>query len=161
MGGFGSGRQGGGRCTDDMHALDVRKIQRRGLLRPGLSLTWQWTCNEKTIATIRLQVEADRVVLDYRNQSVHTNGGAWEPMNYAVWLDWTPCALGGKRVWWRRPAAAGALRCCMAGVSSPVASASAWPTEVSVKRPTTEPLDGLTRSGGGWAGTPASSTATA
>ena len=104
MGGFGSGRQGGGRCTDDMHALDVRKIQRRGLLRPGLSLTWQWTCNEKTIATIRLQVEADRVVLDYRNQSVHTNGGAWEPMNYAVGLDWTPCALGGQRVWWRCPA---------------------------------------------------------
>ena len=104
MGGFGSGRQGGGRCTDDMHALDVRKFQRRGLLRPGNSLTWEWTCNDKTIAAIRLKVEADRVVLDYRNQSAHTNGGAWEAMNYAVRLEWTPCTLGGQRVWWRCPA---------------------------------------------------------
>lgn len=104
MGGFGSGRHGGKRCTDDMHALDVRKIQRRGLLRPGNDLTWQWTCNDKTIAAIRLKVEADRVVLDYRNQSAHCNGGAWETMNYAVRLDWTPCTLGGQRVWWRCPA---------------------------------------------------------
>lgn len=104
MGGFGSGRQGGGRCTDDMHALDVRKIQRRGLLWPGNSLTWQWTCNDETIAAIRMRVEADRVVLDYRNQSVHSNGGEWETMNYAVRLDWTACGFGGRRVWWRCPA---------------------------------------------------------
>ena len=32
MGGFGSGRRGGGRCTDDMRPLDVRKINRGGLL---------------------------------------------------------------------------------------------------------------------------------
>jgi hypothetical protein len=41
---------------------------------------------------------------DYRNQSRHHNGGEWEPMNYAVRLDWTACGFGGRRVWWRCPA---------------------------------------------------------
>ena len=35
MGGFNSGRHGGKRTTADMRALDVRKIQRDGLLTPG------------------------------------------------------------------------------------------------------------------------------
>ncbi len=104
MGGFGSGRQGSGRCTDDMRPLDVRKINRGGLLTPGRWFNWQWTCNDEVTATIGLRVETDRVVLDYRNRSNHHNGGEWEPMNYAVPLDWTPCTLGGQRVWWRCPA---------------------------------------------------------
>ena len=102
MGGFGSGRQGGGRCTDDMRPLDGRKINRAGLLTPGRWFSWQWTCNDEVTATISLRVEADRVVLDYRNRSGHD--GEWEPMNYAVLLDWTDCGFGGRRVWWRCPA---------------------------------------------------------
>ena len=44
MGGFGSGRQSGGRCTDDMRPLDVRKINRAGLLVPysALSVPHHW-----------------------------------------------------------------------------------------------------------------------
>lgn len=104
MGGFGSGRQGGGRCTDDMRPLDVRKINRAGLLTPGRWFNWQWTCNGEVTGTIGLRVEADRVVLDYRNQNRHHNGGEWEPMNYAVGLEWTACGFGGRRVWWQCPA---------------------------------------------------------
>lgn len=104
MGGFGSGRQGGGRCTDDLRPLDVRKINRAGLLTPGRWFNWQWTCNGEVTGTIGLRVEADRVVLDYRNQNRHHNGGEWESMNYAVRLDWTACGFGGRRVWWRCPA---------------------------------------------------------
>lgn len=104
MGGFNSGRHGGGRCTDDMRPLDVRKIHRAGMLMPGCSFTWQWTRNGETTASIRLRVEVDRVFLDYRNQSAQRNGGEWESMNYAVLLDWTPCTYGGRRAWWRCPA---------------------------------------------------------
>lgn len=105
MGGFNSGRRGGGRCTDDMRPLDVRKINRAGLLKAGRSFSWQWTCNGEVRATINLWVtDPDRVRLDYRNRSDHHNGGEWEPMQYTVLLDWTPCALGGQRVWWRCPA---------------------------------------------------------
>lgn len=108
MGGFGSGRQGGGRCTDDMRPLDVRKINRAGLLTAGRWFSWQWTCNDDVVATISLRVEFDTVVLDYRNRSPHHNGGEWEPMKYPVLLDWTPCTLGGQRVWWQCPA----VDCC-------------------------------------------------
>lgn len=104
MGGFGSGRQGGKRCTNDMLALDVRSINRAGRLTPGSWFTWQWTCNGEKTASIQLRVEADSVVLDYRNRSNHHKGGEWESMRYAVALDWTPCGFGGKRVWWRCPA---------------------------------------------------------
>ena len=105
MGGFNSGRHGGGRCTDDMRPLDVRKINRAGLLTVGRSFSWQWTCNDEVTASISLWVtDTDRVRLDYRNRSADHSGGEWESMQYTVQLDWTPCALGGRRVWWRCPA---------------------------------------------------------
>ena len=104
MGGFGSGKQDGKRCTNDMLALDVRSINRAGRLTPGNWFTWQWSCNGEVTAAIGLRVESDRVVLDYRNKNRHHNGGEWEAMNYAVRLDWTRCGFGGRRVWWRCPA---------------------------------------------------------
>lgn len=104
MGGFGSGRQSDRRCTDDLRPLDVRKINRAGLLTPGQWFNWQWTCHGEATATIGLHVESDRVVLSYRNQNRHHYGGEWEPMTYAVRLDWTACGFGGRRVWWRCPA---------------------------------------------------------
>lgn len=97
-----SGR-GDGYCTDDMRPLDVRQLHRDGLLTPGNSLSWQWSRNGETTATINLRVESDRVFLIYSNRNRHHNSGDWEPMNYAVGLDWTPCPLGGRRVWWLCP----------------------------------------------------------
>ena len=102
MGGFGSGRRGGRDCTDDMRALDVRKLQRQRLLTAGNSLTWSWSCNGETTATINLMVGADRVTLDYRQREY---GGDWRPMNYPVRLAWTECNFGGRRAWWLCPAA--------------------------------------------------------
>lgn len=105
MGGLGSGRHGGERCTDELRPLDVRKINRARLLTPGRRFTWQWTRNGEVSATVGLRVEADRVVLEYRNQNHHhNNGGECEPMKYAVNLEWTTCGFGGRRVWWRCPA---------------------------------------------------------
>jgi len=46
--------------------------------------------------------EPEQVFLDY-NSRQH-NSGEWEAMKYAVKLAWTPCALGGQRVWWLCPA---------------------------------------------------------
>ena len=101
MGGFGSGRQGGKRCTSDMLALDVRSINRAGLLTPGRWFNWQWTRNGEVTSTINVRVEGDKVLLYYRNRSGH--GEERESMNYPVRLNWTPCTLGGQRVWWRCP----------------------------------------------------------
>jgi hypothetical protein len=102
MGGFGSGRKWGKGCTDDVRALDVRKLQRQRLLMPGNSLTWTWTCNGAATGTIRLVVASDRVTLDYRRSE---HGGEWQVMNYPVRLAWTGCNFGGRRAWWLCPAA--------------------------------------------------------
>ena len=73
MGGFGSGRgQGGKDTTNDMRALDVRRLQRDDLLTLGRSFNWQWSINGEKVADINIRVETDRVILNYRSRS---NGG--------------------------------------------------------------------------------------
>lgn len=89
-------------CTDDYRALDVRSIKRAGRLTPGQSFSWIWTRSGKTIATINMQTDADSVRLNYRKRA---HGGEWRDMDYAVRLAYTPCNLGGQRVWWQCPAA--------------------------------------------------------
>ena len=103
MGGMGSGRryQGGKSTTSDMRALDIRKLQRDGLLTPGRAFGWQWSVNGEKVADIHIRTEPDRVILNYRSRS---NGGEWQPMEYPVTLEWTPCHLGGRRAWFRCPA---------------------------------------------------------
>ena len=93
MGGFGSGRgQGGKDTTSDMRALDIRRLQRDGLLTPGRAFDWNWLRNGETVASIQMRTEADQVILNYRSRS---NGGEWQPMEYPIYLEWTPCNLGG------------------------------------------------------------------
>lgn len=103
MGGFGSGRRGsrGKDCTDDVRALDVRRLQRDGLLKPGSAFRWRWSRGGETTASIDICAQADAVRLDYRQRS---RGGEWQDMAYPVRLDWTPCHFGGDRAWWRCPA---------------------------------------------------------
>lgn len=102
MGGSGSGRryQGGKNTTSDMRALDIRRLQRDGLLTPGRAFGWNWLRNGETVASINIRTEADRVILNYRNRS---NGGEWQAMEYQVRLEWTPCNLGGRRAWFLCP----------------------------------------------------------
>lgn len=102
MGGFGSGRgQRGKSTTSDMHPLDIRRLHRAGLLTPGRVFSWQWTVCGREVSSIQMRSEADRLVLIYRNRS---HGGEWQPMEYPVYLEWTGCNLGGRRVWFRCPA---------------------------------------------------------
>lgn len=104
MGGMGSGRYwhyGANDATTDYRALDVRRWQRDGLLTPGRAFGWQWNCDGEVFASIQVRVETGRVNLIYRHRS---GGGEWKHENYPVWLDWTPCNLGGQRPWFRCPA---------------------------------------------------------
>ncbi len=103
MGGMGSGRryQGGKSTTSDMRALDVRRLQRDGLLTPGRAFGWNWSRNGETIASIQMRTETERVILNYRSRS---NGDEWKAMEYPVHLEWTGCNLGGQRAWFLCPA---------------------------------------------------------
>jgi hypothetical protein len=102
MGGFGSGRQGGKDTTGGYRTLDVRWLQRKGMLKPGLSYDLSWSRRGEPWGKIQARTGADRVTLIYRHQK---HGGEWQDREYPVSLDWTPCNYGGRRAWFRCPAA--------------------------------------------------------
>jgi hypothetical protein len=102
MGGWGSGRHWSSKdTTDDYRQLDVRHLQRRGLLEWRSSFSWQWSRRGEVIANIYIRPEDDRVILNYRTRP---RGGEWVQHDYPVLLDRTPCHYGGERVWFRCPA---------------------------------------------------------
>jgi hypothetical protein len=63
MGGLGSGRPPGKESINDYAYLDVRYLQRRGLLVPGLSSSWQWKEDDGEGASIDFRVEVGRLIL--------------------------------------------------------------------------------------------------
>ncbi len=102
MGGWGSGRSYSEKSTtSDMCALDIRRLNRDGMLEQGRLFKWQWLIDGEKVSDISIRVEIDRVILSYRTRS---NGGEWQEMKYPVYLEWTPCSLGGRRAWFLCPA---------------------------------------------------------
>jgi len=77
MGGRGSGRQyyfGAKDTTDGYRYLDIRRLQREGLLTQGQTYVWHWSRHGEKIAAIRVRVESDRIILAYRQRS---GDGEW------------------------------------------------------------------------------------
>jgi len=103
MGGIGSGRryQGGKDTTSDYRSLDVRRLQRDGLLAPGRSFGRNWYRNDEKVASIQIHTQVDRVILDYRHRKGEEE---WRALNYPVKLNWTVCRYGGRRAWFLCPA---------------------------------------------------------
>ncbi len=102
MGGWGSGRGQSGRdTTSDYRALDVRRLQRDGLLKPGKSFGWNWMRRGETVTSIQIRSETERIILNYQHKS---GGSDWQPMDYPVRVAWTDCTLGGRRAWLLCPA---------------------------------------------------------
>ena len=106
MGGYGSGRGGAWHSkkdtTDSYRQLDVRALQRRGLLATGRDFTWQWSRQGEVVASIRVRSEAGGVWLSYR---FSRNDSPWQEKNYFIQIEWTHCYYGGHRAWFRCPAA--------------------------------------------------------
>lgn len=98
MGGSNSGRHGGKSTTRGRNTLDVRKLQRDGVLIPGYRFNSTWTRNGEPNGGINVIVNTDSVNLIYRH-----GGDTGQDMNYPVMIDWTPCNYGGRRAWWRCP----------------------------------------------------------
>lgn len=101
MGGFGSGRwQLGRNTTNDYRRLDVRRLQRDGFLKPGRTFDWQWKSGNKTMATVNVHTEINKITLSYKHKSY---GNEWKDVSYPVWLDWTWCNYGDWRAWFLCP----------------------------------------------------------
>jgi hypothetical protein len=106
MGGLGSGRRygrSGKDTTEDSLPLDIRCLQRAGVLSPGRVFSWQWTVNDRVRSSIQVSVDAWQVELVY---SYTANGHPAESIRQAVMLEKTPCTFGGSRSWFCCPTCA-------------------------------------------------------
>jgi hypothetical protein len=130
MGGSGSGRPGWRRKAESCLRLDIRKLARDGVLRPGALTSWQWSNSDgEPCGAIQM-----RAGLEYPEAARATVGAApWcpgladhvrliyardgEPFDYAVWLERTPQHYGGHRLWWLCPRC-GQRRAVLYGVAS-------------------------------------------
>src|SRR5438876_924909 len=95
MGGYGSGRWsrwGSKETVDGCKRVDVRYLQRNGLLRPGGRFTLFWTRRGEPASDITLYPSHDHVLLSYRSRR---NDEPWQDVRYPVPLDRTPCHYGG------------------------------------------------------------------
>ena len=104
MGGYGSGRHGGRPTTDDGLTLNLAKLLRDRLLRPGQdlggSLVWRNTRTSKQVGSIGYQAslgdEAGRLRLSYTTTWA---SGEKHASDYEVELTTTSQPFGGER-WW-------------------------------------------------------------
>lgn len=102
MGGSGSGKRWNSRSTTgDYRQMDVRRLQRDGLLDRRYMFTWGWSRHGEVQASIGIRPDFDRVALTYTHSS---SGTPPTEQNYAVLLDWTDCHYGGRRAWFLCPA---------------------------------------------------------
>jgi hypothetical protein len=100
MGSSNSGNHGGKRCTRDMWALDVRKLQCDGRLKSEQWYLWPWSRRSDVPPTIRARTDDGVVNLDYRTRG---HGGEWQQLYCPVRVTWTNCNYGGQRAWWLCP----------------------------------------------------------
>ncbi|KUJ78110.1 hypothetical protein AVO45_09125 [Ruegeria marisrubri] len=104
MGGVGSGRHwhwNAKATTSEYLRLDVRRLEREGLLEPGSYFGWFWKRDGEPVGDIRIRAEFEQIHLNYRTRS---HGGDWEQMDYPVRLLSQPCHFGGNRRWFACPA---------------------------------------------------------
>ena len=99
MGGFGSGRWWGCQTREKAEhcaSLDVRRLHRDGLLRPGHSNPYHWKRNGQRAASSLSTTFEDRIVLSYQRLIADED---WRIERYPVLLEWINCTYGGRRAW--------------------------------------------------------------
>ena len=99
MGGFGSGRwyrYGTRPLAEQCLHLDVNKLKRENLLRPGLYYSIRWESG----STIGIATFHDEIELSY---ATNPGKGDEEHVRYRVPLNRTPCNFGGYRCWFVCP----------------------------------------------------------
>lgn len=103
MGGIGSGwpwHIGSKDTTEDHRSIDVRWLQREGLLTPGSHRQMTWTRRGEVYAEVNIDAEPGRVLLTHLQKS---GCDQWSVVSYFVSVTTTPCHLGGERPWFSCP----------------------------------------------------------
>ena len=87
MGGYGSGRVGERELITDLRFLNVRWLNKHGLLKSKRVKTLSWSRNDKPWGKMEILVEEDRIRLIYK---VSRNDGPWEDKDVEIKLLKTP-----------------------------------------------------------------------
>lgn len=105
-----AGRPGWKGKVENRISLDARRLQRKGLLKPGSSFGWQWSRDGETYASIGASTNrtGDCLILDYRWTP---SDGEPRNMECSIHLETTPCQYGGGRTWFTCPRCGG--RCAI------------------------------------------------
>src|SRR3954462_11623131 len=105
MGGFGSGNQGGRPTVEDSLALDLAKLLRDRLIKPGCyswgPLIWKNTRTGEQVASINYEAHLTDTSGRMRLMYTSTRHGSGEKhvSDYSISLEATPQPFGGQR-WW-------------------------------------------------------------
>lgn len=86
--------------TDDLHKLDIRELNRSGLLVPGNTLKLRWRRKGKVAARIEGIVSADMITLNYKYK---VRGGDWLELECPIYFSHSDCHFGGTRIWFQCP----------------------------------------------------------
>lgn len=93
---YGAGRPRTKAKTSGLHSIDIRRLFREDLLRPGLSYGWQWTDERgRRTSSITISTQERSVAVAY------AIGGV--PVAQRITLRTTLCNYGGERAWFECP----------------------------------------------------------
>ena len=103
MGGIGSGLHWrvAASTTDRYYSIDIRWLNRNGLLTPGAEGRITWSHHENIKAAIHLRAEMNWLILSYRYKNHEMS---WQNQKHLVHLDYSSCHMGGERCWFLCPA---------------------------------------------------------
>lgn len=97
---YGAGRPGWRRKCEHLLRLDVRVLDSRGHLRPGMYFSWHWSRDGEPCGTIGVRVAEDHLRLIYTRTP---SGDDPQSFDYPVWVERTSCRYGGSRPWFQCP----------------------------------------------------------
>jgi hypothetical protein len=89
------------RTVDAQRCLDVRWLQRKGFLKPGVFVTVSWTRNGEPDGDVVARAREGRIILMYR--VCNNQQPQWQNIEQRVFLVWTRCNYGGRRPWFICP----------------------------------------------------------
>jgi len=101
MGGIGSGRHSRQSTIESTNTLDVRWLNRKGLLKHQNQGSLKWTRNGNPVGGIGYKITDDRMTLIYKH--LNQQNQEWEEVEQTIYFDETRCNYGGTRKWFLCP----------------------------------------------------------
>lgn len=87
-----------------MLALDVRKLQREGMLENNVRSVQSWSKDGELFSQASMEADSESVTIAYK---LTEYTGQTHDIKQHVWLTTTPCNYGRERVWFECPRCAG------------------------------------------------------